>query len=361
MSPDEGRVPPENLSGFTGNGVEHSQGHQGTGLMNFNHIIIGTQPMKPSDEGSHATGVPSANDDQRNQGCQDNDFIRNVAMMAVTQQTDAAIAQYVVIICFNEYCCDGNGTWYHFEDHHWKKVNDRHMCHSIMTSLFNHITSFCALNNHTLTDETLAILLLNLKNKLETMNIAESICRTVAMLLERWKPFNEFKAKLDTNPNLRCFKNGVYDSELRQLRDGKPDDYISIQEPFEHVENSNQKQVTQILEQHQYLCQRFLEECCIVDGKSESRIHTADLFRIFQEWVAKQISQAEVSQTAMSAWFRERSAALGFKYKESLRVERAVCATAEGPNSKVSTGFTGIRMKEWDCKCRCLERRGRRV
>lgn len=37
----------------------------------------------------------------------------------------------------------------------------------------------------------------------------------------------EFKNRLDSKPNLVCFKNGVYEIETNVFRDGQPDDYIS--------------------------------------------------------------------------------------------------------------------------------------
>lgn len=37
----------------------------------------------------------------------------------------------------------------------------------------------------------------------------------------------EFKNRLDSKPNLVCFKNGVYEIESDVFRDGQPDDYIS--------------------------------------------------------------------------------------------------------------------------------------
>jgi P4 family phage/plasmid primase-like protien len=51
-----------------------------------------------------------------------------------------------------------------------------------------------------------------------------------------------FRSKLDSNPDMICFKNGVYDLEKGQLRDGRPDDYLSLQIPHEYVKHTMQSE-----------------------------------------------------------------------------------------------------------------------
>lgn len=46
----------------------------------------------------------------------------------------------------------------------------------------------------------------------------------------------KFKEKLDQNPYLICFKNGVYDLKTNQFRDGQQDDYCSKNIPIEYKE-----------------------------------------------------------------------------------------------------------------------------
>ena len=48
----------------------------------------------------------------------------------------------------------------------------------------------------------------------------------------------DFADKLNQNPHLICFKNGVYDLKLNQFRDGQQDDYISKNIPIEYKEYS---------------------------------------------------------------------------------------------------------------------------
>ena len=66
-----------------------------------------------------------------------------------------------------------------------------------------------------------------------------------------------FLDKLDNNPNLLCFTNGVIDFEKKEFRATKPDDYVSLCTRIEHInldENNpvhakNMKDITEFIEQ----------------------------------------------------------------------------------------------------------------
>ena len=49
----------------------------------------------------------------------------------------------------------------------------------------------------------------------------------------------DFMAKLDTNPYLLCFKNGVVDFKNKVFRNGFPDDYLSRTTKIDYIENLN--------------------------------------------------------------------------------------------------------------------------
>ena len=46
---------------------------------------------------------------------------------------------------------------------------------------------------------------------------------------------NKFLDQLDTNPNLLCFDNGIYDFENHEFRAGRADDYVSLTTGTEYV------------------------------------------------------------------------------------------------------------------------------
>lgn len=60
--------------------------------------------------------------------------------------------------------------------------------------------------------------------KLKNVNTKESICKECLYLF--YDP--DFSSRLDTNPNLICFSNGILDLEQKELRAGRFEDYISI-------------------------------------------------------------------------------------------------------------------------------------
>ena len=60
-----------------------------------------------------------------------------------------------------------------------------------------------------------------------------------------------FRQKLDTNPYLICFKNGVYDLKLNIFRPGRPEDFISKTMPIEYKEFNDTDE--EVLEVHNFL------------------------------------------------------------------------------------------------------------
>jgi P4 family phage/plasmid primase-like protien len=61
----------------------------------------------------------------------------------------------------------------------------------------------------------------------------------------------EFKHKLDANPHLICFKNGVYDLDKGIFRAGIPEDYISKSMPIDYIEYNEYDD--EVIEVHTYL------------------------------------------------------------------------------------------------------------
>ena len=74
--------------------------------------------------------------------------------------------------------------------------------------------------------------ILKVINKLKTNNNKKSIMDECKNLFY----FKDFENKLDTNPYLIGFNNGVYDLELLEFRDGRPDDYLSMNTEIDYIE-----------------------------------------------------------------------------------------------------------------------------
>lgn len=67
----------------------------------------------------------------------------------------------------------------------------------------------------------------------------------------------EFMNKLDTNPYLLCFKNGVVDFENKLFRKGYPDDYLSKSTQINYIPHDEVKHRDQITEIHDFMAKLF--------------------------------------------------------------------------------------------------------
>lgn len=67
----------------------------------------------------------------------------------------------------------------------------------------------------------------------------------------------EFIEKVDANPKLVCFENGVYDFENNVFRKGKPDDYISKSTKYNYVKLDSIKHKKVIDEINDFMCKLF--------------------------------------------------------------------------------------------------------
>ena len=81
----------------------------------------------------------------------------------------------------------------------------------------------------------------------------------------------DFEERLDSNPNLIGFENGVYDLEHMEFREGRPEDFISFSTGINYIKFDPTNEVIQSI--HQYLEQVFT--------KSHIREYVLRLFASF--------------------------------------------------------------------------------
>jgi P4 family phage/plasmid primase-like protien len=134
-----------------------------------------------------------------------------------------------------EFVCTSvaNRTWYQFINHKWKEIEEgiylREKISSEIVEIYNdmHEANKAKLANCDKSEEAMY----RVKNKqlqkiisnLKSATYKVSVMKEAADLF-----YNEkFKHKLDTDPYLIAFKNGVYDLKLNLFRNGKPEDYLS--------------------------------------------------------------------------------------------------------------------------------------
>jgi len=66
--------------------------------------------------------------------------------------------------------------------------------------------------------------LLKISNQLKSLGYKNSIVKECQYIFTD----EEFYERLDRQPHLKCFENGVYDSNMQEFRDGLPEDYLTV-------------------------------------------------------------------------------------------------------------------------------------
>ena len=169
------------------------------------------------------------------------------------------IAKLMHVLYGTEYICASitNKTWYQFKNHHWEEIEGgiflrEKISNEIVKTFGKHGGE--VFYNSSMVDKSedksyhmkikqLSKLISNLKNSPYKSNIMNEACEVF---------FNkDFKDKLDINPYLIGFKNGVYDLKLNVFRAGIPEDYISKQMPINYI--NFKKTDKRVLDVYDYL------------------------------------------------------------------------------------------------------------
>jgi len=151
-------------------------------------------------------------------------------------------------ILYSEYCTEfvcssiTNKIWYQYKNHHWEEIEEGvFLRNHISTDIVSRFADY----GHSLFSAVAS------SDKAEEKTFQERIKQTSKMISNlKSAPYKScimreaadlffdknFYKKLDTNPYLIAFKNGVYDLNENVFRNGKPEDYISKTMPINYVE-----------------------------------------------------------------------------------------------------------------------------
>jgi P4 family phage/plasmid primase-like protien len=161
---------------------------------------------------------------------------------------DFDLATVVYQMYKHEYVCVSvkAGIWYQFKNHHWQETDcgtALRKCLSIQVrDLYNektikHMESITNEGCQTLDTQTedssksRSIRILNICQRLANTNDKKNIMTEAKELFYD----GSFLAKMDTNPYLLCFKNGVIDFKTKVFRKGQPEDNISMCTGIDYV------------------------------------------------------------------------------------------------------------------------------
>lgn len=141
----------------------------------------------------------------------------------------------------SEFVCanNTNNIWYQFSSHKWKEIDGgvylRKKLSRDIVDKFDQMRKDYWAEHEDVSDK--------LESKRRT-DFIDALCKLIQNLKSRPYKMNvmkeagdeffdeEFKDKLNMNPFLFAFKNGVYDLKLHLFRDGRPDDYLSRSAPI---------------------------------------------------------------------------------------------------------------------------------
>ena len=147
------------------------------------------------------------------------------------------IARVVYHMFRYQFVCAGirNRCWYEFRDHRWHSCDCGYSLRAkISTSVWREYAAASAALQTRAVNSTeeqeqqrfqeQSKKMLELSIKLKNTSFKENIMKECAELLYSEK----FEEKLDSNPHMLCFENGVYDMNSNEFREGRPEDYISF-------------------------------------------------------------------------------------------------------------------------------------
>lgn len=153
------------------------------------------------------------------------------------QATEYDLATVLFNIFKDKFVCISikNNMWYEYRNHRWFEIDSGNTLRSMISKEMHDIYSNKIRETinmmHTLDrDDEKWKNLQNLSNKMSDicMYLKKTQWKNNIMREARELFYDmEFMKKLDTNPHLLCFNNGVVDFKTRIFRKGQPDDYLS--------------------------------------------------------------------------------------------------------------------------------------
>lgn len=169
--------------------------------------------------------------------------------ISIKTQSNYDIA-YVLFKMYEYDFVFSDNEWYTYKNHIWRREFDgmtlrqkisTELCkkYAQLMSLYNKIISGTILiDQHVLSDEEKEEykkkngVLIEVIKKLKTTAFKENVMKECKELFSN----KDFVKKLDANPYLIGFTNGVYDLKKGELRDGRPDDYIEMNTEIDKIE-----------------------------------------------------------------------------------------------------------------------------
>ena len=184
--------------------------------------------------------------------------------------TDVDLATVLYTIFKDRFVCVSvkDNMWYEFEKNHWVDCDQGNSLraliskdmHDIYTKKHREIMDLTSGLDPTCDQYTSARKrsrrIVDICTKLKTTSFKNNIMREVR---EQFYD-KDFEEKIDTRPELLCFKNGVIDFKTKSFRRGQPDDNMSKTTKIDYIPLDGEKHRTHINEINEFMAQLFPEE-----------------------------------------------------------------------------------------------------
>ncbi len=160
-----------------------------------------------------------------------------------------------------------NATWYEFDGFRWKKSHLMNIL--ISEELPKYYNGIKTINQNTQDDlqeflqkkETLRNGTIDgIVSKLQNVNFKNKIMEQMAYLFKTYDPL--FYEKLDNNPDLLGFKNGVYDFSNNEFRNVTPEDYLTYSTGYDFIEYDDTD--SNVIEIYEFL-QKIIPDKTVLD------------------------------------------------------------------------------------------------
>jgi len=154
----------------------------------------------------------------------------------------------------NEFVCASiaNKIWFQFRDHRWEEIEEgvflREKISDDIAVKYSEMGSELFLKLSGIQDKgEEAMFNARLKQVHKIVNNLKTSPFKSNIMKEAMEVFYDrrFKQKLDQNPYIIGFKNGVYDLKLNEFRAGRPEDFVNKNMPIEYIEYNESDEVVQ--------------------------------------------------------------------------------------------------------------------
>jgi P4 family phage/plasmid primase-like protien len=199
-----------------------------------------------------------------------NDTIDHYLNLCINGGTEWDIANVLYHYYKDEYRCASvkHKTWYRFKNNRWVEEDNgsslRYNISRTLSRIFTNKVAYYLAKAESTNDaeesdkiREVSQQLTNIATQLKKTNFKKNIMTEAADAFSRADP--DFLKKLDENPNLLCFKNGVIDLKEKIFRPGRAEDRISMTTHIKYIPSDkfNKKQLEYVEEIKEFMKKLF--------------------------------------------------------------------------------------------------------